>query len=218
MRGELRTLCLLLALSTSACSAPETAMTSDKSSPGSDPSTAEMEAKYKRNPAPKQPYQIVLKIEDAPGPFAKVEGFASYEATECTYIPDPIAGVPLKPSSDIPMEFSKVDESTYIATVYADAMLDEDYLGEGLCHWRLMSVNSRAKATGAKTDVRYVANLWSDDLSAQKARTTYYVNNEYPGSEPDGRSDQGNFDRSKYKAEFQDQLFSITLTPKAGTP
>lgn len=218
MRGELRTFCLLLALSTSACGAPETAMTSDKSSPGSDPSTAEMEAKYKRNPAPKKPYQIVLKIEGAPGPFAKIEGFASYEATECTYTPDPIAGVPLKPGSDIPMEFSKVDESTYTATIYADAMLDEDYLGRGVCHWGLMSVNTWVKATGAKTDISYVATLWSDDLIAQKARTNYYVKYAYPGSDPDEFSDHGEVDRSKYKPEFQDQLFTINLTPKAGMP
>ncbi|ALN63395.1 hypothetical protein GLA29479_2529 [Lysobacter antibioticus] len=177
-----------------------------------------MEAKYKRNPAPKQPYQIVLKIEGAPGPFAKIEGFASYEATECTYTPDPIAGVPLKPGSDIPMEFSKVDESTYTATIYADAMLDEDYLGRGVCHWGLMSVNTWVKATGAKTDISYVATLWSDDLIAQKARTNYYVKYAYPGSDPDEFSDHGEVDRSKYKPEFQDQLFTINLTPKAGMP
>lgn len=218
MRGELRTFCLLLALSTSACSAPETAMTSDKSSPDSAPSTAELEAKYKRNPAPKQPYQIVLSVKDAPGPLTKAEGFIRYEAPDCSYVPDPIAGVRMNPSHTLPIEYTKVDENTFAATIYADGMLDEDYLGKGVCHWQLMSVNSSLRATGAKTDIGYIANLLADEVREQKARTNYYVKYEYPGDDPSERIDTGDINPNKYKAELQGQLFTITSTPKVGTP
>lgn len=218
MRGELRTFCLLLALSTSACSAPETAMTSDKSSPDSAPSTAEMEAKYKRNPAPKQPYQIVLKVADAPGPFAVIDGSVDYEAPDCTYIPDPIAGATMNPSYSLPIKYSKVDETTYAATVYADAMLDEDYLGKGMCHWELSTLNAVLKASGANTDTSFVANLQGREVRAQQARTNFYAKYKYPGSEPSDISEFGKVDRNRFKPELQDQLFTITLTPEAGTP
>ncbi|WP_363799170.1 hypothetical protein ABU614_03620 [Lysobacter firmicutimachus] len=57
------------------------------------------------------------------------------------------------------MAFSKVDESTFVATIYADAMLDQDYrLGDGVCHRELRSVNAWLTATSAKTDTRYVVN------------------------------------------------------------
>jgi len=218
MRGVFRSFCLLLAMSTSACSAPEAAMNAESSNPDSAPSTAELEAKYKRNPAPKQVYRIELKVADAPGPFGKAEGFLRYEAPDCGYMPDPIAGVIMHPTILLPVEFGKVDENTFAATIYADAMVNEDYLGKGVCHWKLMSVNSWLKATGAKTDIRYVTNLDGDEARAQEPLTTYYVKDEYPGSDPEGRSDQGNQNRSWFKPEFQNQLFTITIVAKAGTP
>ncbi|ALN82593.1 hypothetical protein LA76x_4485 [Lysobacter antibioticus] len=180
--------------------------------------TAALQAKYKHNPAPKQPYQITLTLADAPGSFAKLEGSVYYEAPDCRYMPDRIAGFFLTPSVDLPMSYSKVGETSYIATIQADAMLDEDYFGEGMCHWELASVNTSLKATGAKTDTSYVANLLGDEVRGQKARTNYYVKYDYPGSDPEERSDFGVVDRSRYKPELQDQLFSITLTPKAATP
>ena len=178
-----------------------------------------MATRYHHNPAPKRPYRIELKIADAPGPFAKAEGFVGFEAPNCTYIPDRIAGATSMPSTDLPMTFSKVGESTFVATVYADAMLDEDYqLGDGICRWELQSVNAWVMATGARTDTHYVANLSSDEeLGEKKARINYYYGYDYPGSDPEGRSDFGEMDPRKYKAELQNQLFTITMTAEAAT-
>ncbi len=218
MRGVFRSFCLLLAMSTSACSAPEAAMNAETPTSDSAPSMAELEAKYQRNPAPKQAYRIELKVADAPGPFARAEGFVSYEAPNCTFIPNQIVGVRKRPSHTLPIEFAKVDESTFVATIHADAMLDEDYLGEGVCHWELMGVSSWLKATGAKTDIGYLANLAGDEVRAQKFRTNYYLKDEYPGNDPDERLDPGELDRNKFTPEFQGQLFTITSIAKAGTP
>lgn len=209
MRTEFCIFSLILMLGVSACG---------EHKPRVDQMTAELQAKYKRNPAPKQPYQITLSLADAPGAFAKIEGFASYEARDCRYMPDRIAGFFLTPSVDLPMSYSKVDETSYVAMVQADAMLDEDYFGKGKCHWELASVNTSLKATGAKTDTSYVANLMGDEVRGQKTRTNYYVKYDYPGSDPEEWSDFGKVDRSRYKPELQDQLFTITLTPAVGKP
>lgn len=209
MRTEFCIFSLVLALGVSACG---------EHKPRVDKMTAALQAKYKGNPAPRQPYRIELAVADAPGPFAKVEGFVSYEARDCRYMPDRIAGFFLTPSVDLPLKFARVDETKYVVTIHADAMLDEDYFGEGMCHWELASVNISLKATGAKTDTSYVANLMGDEVRGQKAITNYYVKYDYPGSDPEERSDFGDVDRSKYKPELQDQLFTIILTPKAATP
>lgn len=204
MRGAFRYLCGLSVLGVCAC--------------GPGPQADELATRYHRNPAPKRPYRIELKIADAPGPFAKAEGFVGLEAPNCTYIPDRIAGATSRPSIDLPMAFSKVDESTFVAMVYADAMLDEDYqLGDGVCHWELRSVNAWVMATGAKTDIHYVVNLVGDEIGAHKPLTNYYVKDEYPGDDPEGDSDHGNQDRNWFRSEFQNQLFAISITAEAAT-
>ncbi|MEB1200348.1 hypothetical protein VDQ11_21995, partial [Xanthomonas campestris pv. campestris] len=59
---------------------------------------------------------------------------------QCTPI-EPIAGVWSKSKEDgIPIHFKKINESTYVATIYADGMVDSDYYGKGVCRWELRKV------------------------------------------------------------------------------
>lgn len=85
---------------------------------------------YRKNPNPTQAYRITMTIEDAPGPFEWISGTAFYQMTnhkQCTPI-EPIAGVWNKPDEDgIPIHFEKRDASIYVATIYADGMIDADY-------------------------------------------------------------------------------------------
>ncbi|WP_408951102.1 hypothetical protein [Lysobacter sp. Hz 25] len=209
MRTEFCIFSLVLALGVSACG---------EHKPRVDRMTAELQDKYKRNPAPKQPYQITLTLVDAPGPFAKIEGFVSYEARDCRYMPDRIAGFFLTPSINLPMSYSKVDETSYVATVHADAMLDEDYLGEGICHWQLTSLNAQLKATGAEPETNFIASLMNEDVTAQRAVTNYYWKERYPRSEVTDYPDMGEEDRDAFRPEIRDELFAITLLPRATTP
>lgn len=173
MRGVFRCFGWLSVLSVCAC--------------GPGPTADELAARYQRNPAPKRPYRTELKTADTPGPFARAEGFVGFEAPNCTYIPDRIAGARSMPSIELPMAFSKVDESTFVATIYADAMLDQDYrLGDGVCHRELRSVNAWLTATSAKTDTRYVVNLSGDEAIARRSQTNCYVMDRYPGDDPEG--------------------------------
>ncbi|MBX9401511.1 hypothetical protein K4L06_09315 [Lysobacter sp. BMK333-48F3] len=206
MRGVFRYLCWLSVLGVCACT--------DSSFPSID----ELAAKYQRNPVPKLAYRIELKLADAPGPFAAGEGFVRYEAPNCSYTPSAIMGVRRRLMQSLPMQLTKIDDATFIATVYFDAMLDEDYqLGEGVCHWELQSVNAWLKATGAKTDTGYVVNLSGDEVIARKSQTNYYLMDGYPGDDPDGWSDPGNQSRDWFKPEFQNQLFAITMTAQVAT-
>lgn len=182
------------------------------------PTTKELEAMYRSNPTPKQTYRITLSVAEAPGPFAKAEGSIRYEAPNCGYIAEGISGVPMEPSHYLPIKFSKIGENTFVATIHADAMLDEDYLGTGVCRWQPVSVTSSIRATGAKTDIEYIVGLSGDELRGLKADTSYFVKDEYPGNDPSERSDLGNADPNWYRPELQGQLFSATLTPAAVTP
>lgn len=219
MRGPLRPLALLLALSLSACSAPETAMTTQTDPiPGAaGPDPAALAAKFQRNPAPKRAYRVLLKVAQAPGPLANVRGFAQYEAPDCVYIPDPVAGVPTHPMKALDLEFSRVDDTTYAATVYADAMLDEDYLGKGVCHWQVASVNAQLKASGEQAETSFVSNLLGSEVQAQQERTKYYAKAHYPRSETvSDFPDAGAADPARFQPELRNELFTITMTAKEG--
>lgn len=183
------------------------------------PSIDELATKYRRNPAPKQSYRIELKLADAPGPFAVGEGFVRYQAPNCSYMPSAIMRVHRRPMQSLPMQVTKIDDATFVATVYSDAMLDEDYrLGKGVCHWELQSVNAWLKATGAKTGTSYVVNLSGDEAIAWKSQTNYYLMDGYTGDDPEGWSDPGNQSPDWFKPEFRNQLFTITMTAQVATP
>lgn len=219
MRGPLRPLGFLLALSLSACSASETAMTTqtDPTPGAAGPAAAALAAKFQRNPAPKRAYRVLLKVEQAPGPLADVRGFAQYEAPDCVYVPDPVAGVPTHPMKALDLEFRRVDDTTYAATVYADAMLDEDYLGKGTCHWQVASVNARLKASGDEAETQFISNLLGAELQGQQARTKYYPKAHYPRTESVADfPDAGNADPARFQPELRDALFTITMTAKEG--
>ncbi|ROU08603.1 hypothetical protein [Lysobacter enzymogenes] len=223
MRRSLRTFCLLSALSVSACSVSETAMNSQPTSPtdaaeAAGPDTAALAAKYRRNPAPKQPYRVLVKVAQAPGPLASVRGFAKYEAPDCEYIPNPVAGVVTHPMQALDLEFSRLDDTTYAATVYADALLDEDYLGKGVCHWQVASVAAELKASGAQADTAFLSNLAGDELRAHGTRTKYYDKAHYPRAGMDDFPDSGSPDPARFQPEQRAALFTISMTAEAGTP
>jgi hypothetical protein len=215
-----RAFCLMLSLAVSACSASETTMNTDNpATPAPDAQQTALESRYKRNPHPKQAYQITLTLADAPGPFESIEGFVNYEAPNCVYMLDRIAGVPATPEHGFSVEFTKVDETTYLGKVYADAMIDEDYFGKGICRWKLASSNVQLKATGAQDETNFIADISGDQLIALQSEKTYFLKEFYPKTELAGSSDFGIEDPAKRNPSIPESgWFTVALTTKAVTP
>jgi hypothetical protein len=155
-------------------------MSQDTSAAGNGSTAESIQAKFRLNPAPKQAYRVTLNIDDAPGPFAVIEGFAQYVAEDCTYMINKAAGVPAHPQKIIPIAYKKIDERTYETMIYIDAMQDEDYFGQGVCRWNLVVVSAELRATGAKGETRFFASLSLDSLLANKAQTKQHETKRYP--------------------------------------
>jgi hypothetical protein len=174
--------------------------------------------KYRRNPNPKQRYDITMIIADAPGPFESVQWYANYEAPNCLFILDRFAGVSSRPSYRMPVHFRKVDGSTYVGTVHLDAMLDEDYFGDGVCHWELRGTSVSLKATGSKGESNFLPGMQLDEVVAEEPKSTYFWRGRYPRSTANDFPDFGEPNIDEFRPEIRDNLFTIAFSSKEVQP
>jgi len=173
----------------------------------------------KQNPHPTQRYDITMTIADAPGPFASVKGFMQFDVVNDECLPPPNSNPSgyssPTPTIEISTIFARISDTEYVGAFYTDMMVDEDYYGEGVCHWLLMDTRVRLEATGAPGETRFLPSLPAESLHAGQAVTTYFTKNSYPrDADIENYPDLGMSDPNKYKPELRGQLFSITLTPK----
>ena len=136
----------------------------------------------KERPDPQRAYRIVMTIDNAPGPFAMIEGSAQYDVinhNECGHI-DPGTETISRINTHPPIEWKPFGASQYEATVYADLMLDEDYYGRGTCRWKLTAANALMKATGAEKETRFLPGISAEKIMADTPLTLYFWRGGYP--------------------------------------
>lgn len=175
----------------------------------------------KLNPAPKQAYELVLTLKDAPGPFAIVEGVAQYDVSnyeDCGRIL-PATGTASRMTSQEPVTLHKASENEYRGTFYLDRMLDEDYYGRGVCHWTLTGVGAMLRATTSKADTRFLTFIDKKRMDTGSQLTRYYPRADYPRIEEiTGYGASGKEDPSSYRADLRNALFSTTTTVQKLVP
>ena len=215
MHPVCRTLGLLSILALTSCHPSENRTTMNENQTAGaaiDPDAQPVEARFKENPAPRQAYRVTLDVAQAPGPFAVVDGFAQFTAPDCTYVINEAAGAVAHPEKIVPVAYTRVDDTTYAGTVYADAMLDEDYFGQGVCRWKLVVVSTELRATGAAGEARVFASLPGETLLAGGSHSTLHEKKRYP-------RDPGIADFSSLGLDpVSDDAFPLTLTSEPATP
>lgn len=207
-------LLLPLALGASACSRMESLFMSNDNAPV---------ISVHEQPHPRQAYRIVMTIENAPGPFAQVEGSARYDVVnyqacgELSRIPG-AEGVASRIDHQPEVRMERLSDNTYAATVYADLMVDEDYYGRGTCHWEFKYFSALLRATGDTRETRFLPSIDAGEIMTGKAATWYFPNVRYPVSGLPDFAEFGDQDPSKFKPEIQNQLFRIVLTAQEVQP
>lgn len=176
--------------------------------------TADGDPVYRKNQHPTEAYKLTMTIEDAPGPFEWISGTAFYQMTnheQCTPI-EPIAGVWSKSKEDgIPIKFQKIDPTTYVATIYADGMVNADYYGKGVCNFELNGVGVTLKATGKKEETRFQPVLFKTQIYDSAPVKFYFWKGGYPQSQMDNYPDTGEYSVDKYAESNRGSLFQVTL-------
>ncbi|MGH6752360.1 MAG: hypothetical protein ACREO0_16040 [Pseudoxanthomonas sp.] len=175
----------------------------------------------KFNPNPKRAYTITMTIQDAPGPFAAIEGVAQYDvenAPECgRYLES--AGLFPDMTSMETFPLTKVSDTEYQGTVYADLLLDEDYFGRGVCRWKFMQAQVVLKATGAKEETEFLPSLRADSVYKQKSETRFFWKERYPREEGyDNFPEFGDESLERVPNDKRNEFFTIVITSKDAQP
>lgn len=175
----------------------------------------------KLNPAPKQAYELVLTLKDAPGPFAIVEGVAQYDVSnyeDCGRIIWS-TGTAGRITSQEPVELRRTGENEYRGMFYLDRMQDQDYYDRGTCHWTLTGVGAMLRATNGEADTRFLTYVNKERMDAGSPLTLYYPKTAYPSAELAANFPaSGKEDPSAYKEELRNALFSSTTTVQKLVP
>ncbi|HDS1549132.1 hypothetical protein [Stenotrophomonas maltophilia] len=175
----------------------------------------------KLNPAPKQAYELVLTLKDAPGPFAIVEGVAQYDVSnyeDCGRIIWS-TGTAGRITSQEPVELRRTGENEYRGMFYLDRMQDQDYYDRGTCHWTLTGVGAMLRATNGEADTRFLTYVNKERMDAGSPLTLYYPKTAYPRAELAANFPaSGKEDPSAYKEELRNALFSSTTTVQKLVP
>lgn len=171
---------------------------------------------YKENKSPERAFRLTMRIDNAPGPLKVMVSASQYDVVnrECLPPPKDNPGGHLSPvpTSDIPFELTRISDNDYTGVVYADGMIDEDYHGRGVCRWSLIQAQVQLKATGAEGETKFIASLGRDEFVPGETKEIYYWKRGYPRSGTEDFPDFGEVNKTEYKAEILDELFSIALS------
>ena len=177
------------------------------------------EARFQLNPHPKQAYRLRIKINDAPGQLVSMnDTYIRYMARDCSYVINHIEGVTSHPRKYVDIPLRQVGKDEYEASFYFDAVQDEDYFGEGVCHWKPDGFGGTFKATGKEEETGFTISDVMRNLLEKKTLTKYYWKWSYPYfTREDGSisPDFVNFGITSpelYSAEEHKEMFTITVT------
>lgn len=175
------------------------------------------EIAIKPNPAPQQPYTLTLAFSDLPGKPSEVKGTLDFEVSNLDCVPmdykRAVGGVKLAPQHSVPVEFRLNDQGSYIARVNADALLDEDYYGLGVCHWALASatVHFRSPST------RFVGGAGADAVMSGDSVTQHYLVNDF-NKKPDVMDIVFGEDSPTFYQASAGPQFTMTMSARKETP
>mgnify|MGYP007110223225 CR=1 FL=1 len=100
----------------------------------------------RKNPNPKERYELNISMPDAPDNLIMTHAFAYYWS-DCEIIVNKRAGANAKLKETIPIPFEKTGEHTYRAVAYNDAILSERYSDVGPeCKWNMHFIVARLQA------------------------------------------------------------------------
>lgn len=153
-------------------------------------------------------HTVSAVIERAPGPFGQVSWHADYRAEDCP------AGAPSGGGElSVALPVTHQGGHHYETTVPGRPAVGT---GQDRCRWRLVSTSARFAATAAEGDEVFEARLTAGQLAREKPVVLYYWRGTYPRM-PGAIITRalGEPDRQVFRPEFQNQLFTITLTPRA---
>ncbi|OWT68947.1 MULTISPECIES: hypothetical protein [unclassified Achromobacter] len=163
----------------------------------------------KLNSDARMKYEITATVSDPSLAFEPVKGFADYVVDTPNCVPlTRFTGATIAPEYRAPVELTRVGPNTYRGELTFDLLKDEDYYGQGMCHWTLVAVSTDFH----RHKTNFSPALFKGDLLATGRMQRYFSRKSYAVDDME-RIDTGVPDASNFKNPSQ-ELFTITLQAK----
>lgn len=183
-------------------------------------SPVEEEAKYayKQNPSAQQAYEFSVILYSAPANLEAVAAKAHYINLDCAQS-EGASGDDTALKTSIPVEFKRTSPTQYTGTLYADAMLDEDYLQNGkICHWQWKGFDMVFEPKPNLSQIQYTAYIDADQQVSEgvykQDRYITRLNFNQPKEREKVLSAVAVADKDRFSAESKEQLVTISLEVK----
>lgn len=165
-----------------------------------------------RNPHPTA-YQVSVSIKDAPGPFEVFDAAMQYQVLDPSCRPDlgGMAGTRATLVEWVPVKFVPSGDGGYHGVIYENLLKDEDYYGLGICHWKMVAVQFRLKASSKPSDAEFSYHLHHDEVMDDARIKAYFWKGMYPKASVDGLTVPANASPEKFKAELRGDLFYLQV-------
>ncbi|MEG2804997.1 hypothetical protein [Stenotrophomonas sp.] len=173
---------------------------------------------YTLTPDPKDAEQLVVTLKNAPEGIYASSAYASYRLTnkQCLPVVTNLQGVQYAPYTRIVESTPhKVDETTYVLTVYRDQMEHRDYYGRGVCEWTLGFAAISFRRRDAPSPVYYAISASPERLQMDGAMTRYYRAKNSPLLDDGLPFEASSFGEDIFKSLSEDEqarTFSITIS------
>ncbi|KAF1003517.1 MAG: hypothetical protein GAK28_04653 [Luteibacter sp.] len=166
----------------------------------------------KLNPEPRMRYEITVKVDGAPGQFDRIDGHVDYRVDNPACVPmTPVMGATVVPEKRLPVEFRKTGDNEYRGEIFMDRIQDEDYFGQGVCHWAVVG----ATADFHHGQVNFSPAIYKDDILGKHEVVKYFSRKSYQRSD-DERIDTGANDTHAFndpQATFSIRLHAAERLP-----
>ncbi|WP_232148813.1 hypothetical protein [Luteimonas fraxinea] len=174
----------------------------------------------KLNPAPKNAYDIRVVLKDAPGPFAQIDAAAQYDvenAGECGE-PQPLSGAVPRISTNEPVALKRVSDTEFVGRVFADQVLDEDYYGRGVCHWKFIETRVSLRESSDPMATSFVAALEADAIEQGGSKPTFFWEGHYPKAEIDNYAEFGDPSLENVPDARKSEFFEVVISAQQAQP
>ena len=168
----------------------------------------------KKNPHPVKRYEVTATA-DAPGPWDAVSGTVFFDVINKECVPrDSFTGGQNVPNTGYNFEMIRVDDKTWKGYFYRDALIDEDYFGQGLCHWDETGAGARFIAHG----ISFNSNDLLSVFLGEGQQVNYFKKNFYTDHSSSITSVPGFSSVNPQFVQNPEAFFSITVNVKESTP
>lgn len=174
-----------------------------------------------RKAQPQHVYEITIKIEGTPGPFASFGASVSVQGkSDACGIPHGFpSGGQLAPNTVVPFELKRVSDTEFRGTFATDPLVDEVFWQDRpACEWMFVatSYSYSFSATAAKQDTGFSGSVNQSDLASGQPLKRYYWKGNYPKladmESLESFSTDGSKDIQQIRPERRNDLFTITTT------